>query len=71
MTDAVKQKGFGFKLPTGALTQKELLKELANKNVNNVCRIFGGAKLASGGQGCGAQMAQALDSDPIGTANKI
>jgi hypothetical protein len=71
MTDVVKQKGFGFKLPTGALTQKELLKELANKNVNNVCRIFGGAKLASGGQGCGAQMAQALDSDPIGTANKI
>ena len=71
MTDAVKQKGFGFKLPTGALTQKELLKELANKNVNNVCRIFGRSNRAEGGIGCAGQMAKALDNDPVGTANKI
>ena len=71
MTDVVKQKGFGFQLPKGALTQKELLIKFANKNTSNICQIFGGAKLASGGQGCGAQMAQALEEDPIGTGSKI
>ena len=30
MTDVVKQKGFGFKLPEGSLTQKELLQSVAS-----------------------------------------
>jgi hypothetical protein len=53
------------------IKSSQRLIEFAKKDVNKICRIFGGAKLASGGQGCGAQMAQALDNDPVGTANKI
>ena len=76
MTDVVKQKGFGFQLPKGALTQKELLVNFANKNTSNICQIFGKADggrigFKSGGAGCGVEMAQALDEDPVGTATKI
>ena len=52
------------------IKSSQKLIEFSNKNINDICRIFGGAKLASGGQGCGAQMAQALDEDPIGVATK-
>ena len=74
--DFFEREKFGFKLPKGATTQKELLKQFATKNVNNICQIFGKAEggrigFASGGAGCGAEMAQALDEDPIGTANKV
>jgi len=53
------------------IKSSQKLIEFSNKNINDICRIFGGAKLASGGQGCGAQMAEALDKDPIGIGNKI
>ena len=74
--DFFQREKFGFKLPKGATTQKELLKQFATKNVNNICQIFGKAEggrigFASGGAGCGAEMAQALDEDPVGTANKV
>jgi len=74
--DFFEREKFGFKLPKGATTQKELLKQFATKNVNNICQIFGKAEggrigFASGGAGCGAEMAQALDEDPVGTANKV
>ncbi len=74
--DFFEREKFGFKLPKGATTQKELLKQFATKNVNNICQIFGKAEggrigFASGGAGCGVEMAQALDEDPIGTANKV
>jgi len=74
--DFFQREKFGFKLPKGAITQKELLKQFATKNVNNICQIFGKAEggrigFASGGAGCGAEMAKALDEDPIGTANKV
>ena len=44
MTDVVKQKGFGFKLPEGSLTQKELLQSIASlkpgtKAFKAVCTI--------------------------------
>jgi hypothetical protein len=44
MTDVVKQKGFGFKLPEGSLTQKELLQSVASlkpgtKAFKAVCTI--------------------------------
>ena len=44
---------------------------LADKNVNNICLIFGRSNRVDGGIGCAGQMAQALDEDPVGTANKI
>ena len=74
--DFFQREKFGFKLPKGAITQKELLKQFATKNVNNICQIFGKAeggriRFASGGAGCGEEMAKALDEDPIGTANKV
>ena len=62
---------FGEKSATSLINRSQKLIEFAKKDTNQICRIFGGAKLASGGQGCGAQMAAALDEDPIGTATKV
>jgi len=62
---------FGEKSATNLINRSQTLIEFAKKDTNKICRIFGGAKLASGGQGCGAQMAAALDEDPIGTATRV
>jgi hypothetical protein len=62
---------FGEKSATNLINRSQKLIEFAKKDTNRICRIFGGAKLANGGQGCGAQMAAALDEDPIGTATKV
>jgi len=62
---------FGEKSATNLINRSQKLIEFAKKDTNRICRIFGGAKLADGGQGCGAQMAAALDEDPIGTATKV
>ena len=62
---------FGEKSATNLINRSLKLIEFAKKDTNRICRIFGGAKLADGGQGCGAQMAAALDEDPIGTATKV
>jgi len=62
---------FGEKSAQNLIDRSQKLIEFARKDTNRICRIFGGAKLANGGQGCGAQMAAALDEDPIGTATKV
>ena len=62
---------FGKKSATNLINRSKKLIEFANKDTNQICRIFGGAKLAEGGRGCGAQMAAALAEDPEGTASKI
>jgi len=62
---------FGEKSATNLINRSQKLIEFARKDTNQICRIFGGAKLADGGQGCGAQMAAALEEDPVGTAGKI
>ena len=59
------------KIKEGTFYGYDTLKQLANKNVNDVCRIFGRSNRAEGGIGCAGQMAEALDNDPVGTANKI
>tara|TARA_R100000697_G_scaffold56134_1_gene69406 strand:+ start:79 stop:2301 length:2223 start_codon:yes stop_codon:yes gene_type:complete len=53
------------------IKSSQKLIEFAKKDTNKICRIFGRAGLASGGQGCGVQMQLALDQDPVGTATKI
>ena len=53
------------------IKSSQKLIEFAKKDTNKICRIFGRAGLASGGQGCGVQMQLALDEDPVGTATKI
>ncbi len=70
MTDVVKQKGFGFKLPEGSLTQKELLESVASlkpgtKAFRAVCTIT----KADGGDvaGCVERVAQ----EPEKFANKF
>ena len=70
MTDVVKQKGFGFKLPEGSLTQKELLQSVASlkpgtKAFRAVCTIT----KAEGGDvaGCVERVAQ----EPEKFANKF
>ena len=70
MTDVVKQKGFGFKLPEGSLTQKELLESVASlkpgtKAFRAVCTIT----KAEGGDvaGCVERVAQ----EPEKFANKF
>jgi hypothetical protein len=62
---------FGEKSATNLINRSKKLIEFANKDTNQICRIFGGAKLADGGRGCGVQMATALEEDPVGTATKI
>ena len=62
---------FGEKSATNLINRSKKLIEFADKDTNQICRIFGGAKLAEGGRGCGAQMAAALAEDPEGTASKI
>tara|TARA_B100001989_G_scaffold7503_1_gene5027 strand:- start:242 stop:2725 length:2484 start_codon:yes stop_codon:yes gene_type:complete len=62
---------FGEKSATNLINRSKKLIEFADKDTNQICRIFGGAKLAEGGRGCGAQMAAALEEDPVGTAGKI
>ena len=62
---------FGEKSATNLINRSQKLIEFAKKDTNKICRIFGGAKLAEGGQGCGAQMAAALEEDPVGTATKV
>ena len=62
---------FGEKSAQNLINRSKKLIEFANKDTNQICRIFGGAKLAEGGRGCGAQMAAALAEDPEGTATKI
>ena len=62
---------FGKKSATNLINRSKKLIEFADKDTNQICRIFGGAKLAEGGRGCGAQMAAALAEDPEGTASKI
>ena len=70
MTDVVKKKGFGFKLPEGSLTQKELLESVASlkpgtKAFRAVCTIT----KAEGGDvaGCVERVAQ----EPEKFANKF
>ena len=62
---------FGEKSATNLINRSKKLIEFADKDTNKICRIFGGAKLAEGGRGCGAQMAAALEEDPVGTATKV
>jgi len=62
---------FGEKSATNLINRSQKLIEFARKDTNRICRIFGGAKLADGGQGCAIQMTRALDEDPIGTATKV
>ena len=62
---------FGEKSATNLINRSKKLIEFADKDTNQICRIFGGAKLAEGGRGCGAQMAAALEEDPVGTATKV
>ena len=62
---------FGEKSATNLINRSQKLIEFANKDTNQICRIFGGAKLANGGRGCGAQMAAALEEDPVGTATRV
>ena len=59
---------FGEKSATNLINRSKKLIEFADKDTNQICRIFGGAKLAEGGRGCGAQMAAALEEDPVGSA---
>ena len=53
------------------IASSQKLIEFSNKNINDVCKIFGRVNRAEGGSGCAGQMAEALDNDPVGTANKI
>ncbi len=53
------------------IASSQKLIEFSNKNINDVCKIFGRSNRAEGGIGCAGQMAEALDNDPVGTANKI
>ena len=62
---------FGEKSATNLINRSQKLIEFAKKDTNKICKIFGGAQLAKGGQGCGAQMAAALEEDPVGTATKV
>ena len=62
---------FGEKGAKSFIASSQKLIEFADKDINNVCRIFGRSNRAEGGMGCAGQMAQALDEDPIGTGNKI
>ena len=72
MKESFKKTQFTPDLGKNLLTQKELLVKLAGTNANNVCAIFktGGRMKFAEGTGCAGQMAQALDDDLIGTANK-
>ncbi len=62
---------FGEKCAKSFIASSQKLIEFADKDINNVCRIFVRSNRAEGGMGCAGQMAQALDEDPIGTGNKI
>ena len=62
---------FGEKSAQNLINRSQKLIEFAKKDTNKICRIFGGAQLASGGQGCGKQMELALEQDPVGTATKV
>jgi len=62
---------FGESGANKLIANSQKLVDFAKKDTNRICRIFGGVKLADGGQGCGAQMAAALDEDPVGTATKV
>ena len=62
---------FGESGANKLIASSQKLVEFAKKDTNKICRIFGGVKLADGGQGCGAQMAAALEEDPVGTATKV
>jgi hypothetical protein len=62
---------FGEKGAKSFIASSQKLIEFADKDINNVCRIFVRSNRAEGGMGCAGQMAQALDEDPIGTGNKI
>ena len=62
---------FGKKSATNLINRSQKLIEFAKKDTNKICKIFGGAQLAEGGRGCGAQMAAALEEDPVGTATKV
>jgi hypothetical protein len=62
---------FGEKGAKNFIASSQKLIEFADKDINNVCRIFGRSNRAEGGMGCAGQMAQALDEDPVGTGNKI
>ena len=62
---------FGESGANKLIANSQKLVEFAKKDTNKICRIFGGIKLADGGQGCGAQMAAALEEDPVGTATKV
>ena len=74
MTDVVKQKGFGYQLPKGALTQKEILVKLASRNAGNICQLFrkeGGRIGFAAGSNCAAQMEFAFDNDPVKLSQDI
>ena len=74
MTEVVKEKGFGYKLPKGALTQKEALIKLASRNVGGVCQLFrnkGGRIGFAAGSSCAAEMSRALDENPIQVVKNI
>ena len=62
---------FGEKSAQNLINRSQKLIEFAKKDTNKICRIFGGAQLANGGQGCGKQMELALEQDPVGTATKV
>ena len=62
---------FGERGAKSFIASSQKLIEFADKDINNVCRIFGRSNRAEGGIGCAGQMAQALDEDPVGTGNKI
>jgi hypothetical protein len=62
---------FGEKSAQNLINRSQKLIEFARKDTNRICRIFGGAKLADGGQGCAIQMTRALEEDPVGTATKV
>ena len=62
---------FGEKSAQNLINRSKKLIEFAKKDTNKICRIFGGAQLANGGQGCGKQMELALEQDPVGTATKV
>ena len=74
MTDVVKQKGFGYQLPKGALTQKEVLVKLASRNAGNICQLFrkeGGRIGFASGSNCAVQMEMAFDENPVKLSQDI
>ena len=74
MTEVVKEKGFGYKLPKGALTQKEALIKLASRNVGGVCQLFrnkGGRIGFAAGSSCAGEMSRALDENPAQVVKNI